>query len=141
MARRRPIGPLYDWLLLTPSRRERMGIDRFGNPHAPNLSYARGEILRSTEDDFQKLQRAWSLIRERGPGGTYVFTGLEHSLSLDAEELEFADDEIAPALSFERLKELAIDYLDGSSETDDVAVFNRLTCATIATYLTLIIRS
>jgi len=63
---------------------------------------------------FQKLQRAWSLIRERGPGGTYVLTGLEHSLPLAAEELEFADDEIAPALSFERLKELALDHLGGS---------------------------
>jgi hypothetical protein len=57
-----------------------MGIDRFGNSHAPDLSYARGEILRTTEDDFQKLQQAWSLIRERGPDSTYVFTGLEHSL-------------------------------------------------------------
>jgi L-seryl-tRNA(Ser) seleniumtransferase len=110
-----------------------MGIDRFGNPHAPSLSYARGEILRSTEDDFQKLQRAWSLIRERGPGNTYVFTGLEHSLPLAAEELEFADDEIAPALSFERLKELALDHLGGSPGTDDVAIFSRLTGATIAT--------
>jgi L-seryl-tRNA(Ser) seleniumtransferase len=115
-----------------------MGVDRFGNSHAPNLSYARGEILRSTEDDFQKLQRAWSLIRQRGPGSTYVFTGLEHSLPLAAEELEFADDEIAPALSFERLKELALDHLGGSPETDDVAVFNRLTGATIATHLTLV---
>jgi len=115
-----------------------MGIDRFGNPHASNLSYARGEILRSTEDDFQKLQRAWSLIRQRGPGSTYVFTGLEHSLPLAAEELEFADDEIAPALSFERLKELALDHLGGSPETDDVAVFNRLTGATMATHLTLV---
>ena len=44
-----------------------MGVDRFGNPHAPNLPYTRGEILSSTEDDFVKLQRAWSLIRERGP--------------------------------------------------------------------------
>jgi hypothetical protein len=76
-----------------------MGIDRFGNSRAPNLSYARGAILRNTEDDFQKLQRAWSLIRERGPGSTYVFTGLEHSLPLAPEELEFADDEIAPACS------------------------------------------
>src|ERR1700731_2600430 len=115
-----------------------MGIDRFGNPHASNLSYARGKILRSTEDDFQKLQRAWSLIRERGPGSTHVFTGLEHSLPLAAEELEFADDEIAPALSFERLKELALDHLGGSPETDDVAVFNRLTGATMATHLTLV---
>lgn len=120
------------------SKENRMGIDRFGNSHAPNLSYARGEILRNTEDDFRKLQRAWSLIRERGPGSTYVFTGLEHSLPLAAEELEFADDEIAPALSFERLKELALDHLGGSPETDDVAVFNRLTGATMATHLTLV---
>jgi hypothetical protein len=68
-----------------------MKVDRFGNPHAPNLSYALGEILSSTEDDFRKLQVAWSLIRERGPGNTYVFTGLEHSLPLVADELEFAD--------------------------------------------------
>jgi L-seryl-tRNA(Ser) seleniumtransferase len=115
-----------------------MGIDRFGNPHASNLSYARGGILRSTEDDFQKLQRAWSLIRERGPGSTYVFTGLEHSLPLATEDLEFADDEIAPTLSFERLKKLALDHLGGSPETDDVAVFNRLTGATMATHLTLV---
>jgi hypothetical protein len=87
-----------------------MGVDRFGNSHAPDLTYARGEILRSTEDDFRKLQRAWSLIRERGPGRIYIFTGLEHSLPLVAGELQFADDEIAPALSFERLKELALDH-------------------------------
>jgi hypothetical protein len=81
---------------------------------------------------------AWSLIRERGPGRIYIFTGLEHSLPLVAGELQFADDEIAPALSFERLKELALDHLGGFPETDDVAVFNRLTGATMATHLTLV---
>jgi L-seryl-tRNA(Ser) seleniumtransferase len=115
-----------------------MGVDRFGNPHAPNLSYARGEILRSTEDDFRKLQQAWTLIRKRGLASIYIFTGLEHALPLTTEELQFADDEIAPALSFERLKELALDHLGGSPETDDVAVFNRLTGATMATHLTLV---
>jgi hypothetical protein len=74
-----------------------MRTDRFGNRHAPNLSYARGNILRSTEGDFQKLQVAWSLIRRRGPDRIYVFTGLEHGLPLAAEELQFADDELAPA--------------------------------------------
>jgi hypothetical protein len=33
--------------------------------------------------------------------------------------------------TFERLKELALDHLGGSPENDDVAVFNRLTGATI----------
>ena len=115
-----------------------MDVDRFGNPHAPNLSYARGEILASTEDDFAKLQRAWALIRERGPDRVHIFTGLEHSLPLAADELTFADDEIAPALCFERLRTLALDHLGGFPQTDDVAVFNRLTGATMATHLTLV---
>src|SRR5215470_2247002 len=115
-----------------------MGVDRFGNLHAPNLPYARGGIISSTEEDFEKLQRAWSLIRERGADNIYVFTGLEHSLPLAAEELAFADDEIAPALCFERLRTLALEHLGGSRETDDVAVFNRLTGATMATHLTLV---
>ena len=69
-----------------------MNTDRFGNPHAPNLPYARGNILTSTEDDFQKLQLAWSLIREKGPRKVFIFTGLEHRMPLEAEDLEFADD-------------------------------------------------
>ena len=115
-----------------------MKVDRFGNPHAPNLSYARGRILASTEDDFEKLQLAWRLIRERGPKNVFVFTGLEHRMPLEADELEFADDEIGPALSFPRLKALALDHLGGSPDRDDVAVFNRLTGATMATHLTLV---
>jgi hypothetical protein len=72
------------------------------------------------------LQRAWPLIRKRGPGRIYIFTGIEHSWALAAEELQFADEEIAPTLSFERLKELALYHVGGSPEIDDVAVFNRL---------------
>jgi hypothetical protein len=58
-------------------REQPISVDRFGNSRAANLPYARGDILRSTEDDFQKLLVAWSLIRERGPGRIYIFTGLE----------------------------------------------------------------
>jgi L-seryl-tRNA(Ser) seleniumtransferase len=115
-----------------------MTVDRFGNLHAPNLPYARGRILAGTEDDFRKLELAWSLIRERGPRNIFILTGLEHGMPLAAEELEFADDEIGPALFFDRLRELALDHLGGVPERDDVAVFNRLTGATMATHLTLV---
>jgi L-seryl-tRNA(Ser) seleniumtransferase len=115
-----------------------MATDRFGNPHAPNLPYARGRILATTEDDFRKLQRAWAIIRGRGPDAVFIFTGLEHSLPLSGEELRFADDELAPALYFERLRSLALAHLGGSSDRHDVAVFNRMTGATLATHLTLV---
>ena len=115
-----------------------MGMDRFGNQHAPNLSYARGAILASTADDFRKLQHAWGLIRERGPEQVFIFTGLEHSLPMQQEDLLFADDEVGPALHFDRLKELALEHVGGSADTHDVAPFNRLTGATMATHLTLV---
>jgi L-seryl-tRNA(Ser) seleniumtransferase len=115
-----------------------MATDRFGNPHAPNLPYARGRILATTEDDFRELQRAWAIIRERGPDAVFVFTGLEHSLPMTGEELRFADDELAPAVYFERLQVLALAHLGGSPDRHDVAVFNRMTGATLATHLTLV---
>ena len=39
-----------------------MAVDRFGNPHAPNLPYARGKILSSTEDDIASVDRERSLV-------------------------------------------------------------------------------
>ena len=115
-----------------------MDKDRFGNPHAPALPYARGRILASTEDDFRKLHRAWSIIRKHGPESVFVFTGLEHGLAMTAEEIQWADDELAPAIYLDRLKALTLQHLGGSEEFHDVAVFNRLTGATLATHLTLV---
>ena len=119
-----------------------MTTDRFGNPLAPALAYARGKILASTEDDFRKLQHAWRIIErtihERGLESIFIFTGLEHSLPLEADDLRLTDDEIAPALYFDRLKMLALEHLGGSPQRHDVAVFNRLTGATLAATLTLV---
>ena len=115
-----------------------MDRDRFGNPFAPSLSYARGKILSSTEDDFRKLQQAWRLIREHGPESIFIFTGLEHGLPMKPEDLRFADDEIGPAIWFDRLTTLALDHLGGNPQLHDFAVFNRLTGATLATHLTLV---
>jgi len=112
--------------------------DRFGNPFAPTLSYARGKILSSTEDDFRKLQHAWSIVRQRGPESIFIFTGLDHSLPMTPEDLRWADDEIAPALYFDRMKALALDHLGGSADRHDIMVFNRLTGATLATHLTFV---
>src|SRR5579884_2432878 len=115
-----------------------MGSDRFGNAHAPNLPYARGRILADSAADFRKLEVAWSLLRQHGAQNVHIFTGLEHGLPMAASELAFADDEIAPALCFDRLRALALDHLGGTPERDDVALFNRLTGATMATHLSLV---
>ena len=119
-----------------------METDRFGNRLAPGLPYARGRILTSTEDDFKKLERAWRVIershRKYGPESVFNFSGLERSLPMEAEDLRFADDELAPALYGDRLRGLALEHLGGSPRLHDVALFNRLTAATLATHLALV---
>ncbi|MGV6874972.1 hypothetical protein ACUSIJ_20060 [Pseudochelatococcus sp. B33] len=119
-----------------------MRYDRFGNEFAPTLSYARGNILKGTEDDFRRLEQAWRFIGRNiqagGAEANFVFTGLEHRLPMLPEDLPVADDEIAPGIFFERMKSLALDHLGGRSDVHDIAVFNRLTGATLATFLTLV---
>jgi L-seryl-tRNA(Ser) seleniumtransferase len=119
-----------------------MTTDRFGNAFAPGLPYARGSILRSTEDDFVKLARAHRVIERRiaarGAESIFNFSGLERGLPLDVSELATADDEIAPALAGPRVRALALDHLGGDARRHDVMLFNRLTAATFATHLALV---
>jgi L-seryl-tRNA(Ser) seleniumtransferase len=112
--------------------------DAFGNRFAAGLPYARGTILRSTEDDFRKLQRAQAVIARRGVDAVFNFTGLERALPLASDELAVADDELAPALYGARFRALALAHLGGAADRHDAMLFNRLTAATFATHLTLV---
>ena len=128
--------------VVAPSGEEVAGRDRFGNPHAPALPYARGRILTSTEDDFRKLRQAWrylaARIDELGPEGVYNFSGLEHGLPLEADELPIANDFVAPALFFDKFRAAALEHMGGTPERHDAALFNRITGATYSTHLTLV---
>ena len=96
------------------------------------LPYERGAILRGTEDDFAKLQVAWRVVAARhGDGSLHDFTGLVRSM-LAAADGDPLDDELAPALHWERVRELALEHLGGDPERDDVFVANRLTAAIFA---------
>jgi L-seryl-tRNA(Ser) seleniumtransferase len=101
--------------------------------------YARGTILRSTEDDLAKLRRAWRELERRDRVGEpiYNFTGLERSLRVEPATLAQMDDELAPAATAERLRELALAHLGGDLGRHDVVVCNRTTAALVATVLTL----
>ena len=116
---------------------ENVKHDRFGNEWAPGVPYARGEIVTSTEDDFVKMQEAWRHIRERGVENVFNFSGLEHGLPLEPDEISTATDFLAPALHFDRFRDAALEHFGGDPERHDAALFNRITAATLATHLAL----
>ena len=110
-----------------------MQQDRFGNPHAPGLNYARGDILPTTADDIAKLKVAWAHIRRRrdetGMDSVYLLSGLERNLQLDEVDLSIMDDEIASALFSEEVIERGLAHLGGDPAKHDIFVFNRMTAA------------
>lgn len=105
--------------------------DRFGNPYAPDLPYARGAFVRDTADDLAKLRHAWKLlkdrIQEKGLEAVYNFSGLDRRLDLDDGDREFLDDEIAPAVYVDDLTQLGLAHLGGDAQRHDIFTLNRLT--------------
>ncbi len=79
-----------------------MTSDRFGNEYAPGLPYARGNLIRTTEDDLTKLRAAWNTIKghvaNNGVESVLNFSGLERAAQFQPEDLGLLDDELAPAL-------------------------------------------
>ena len=99
-----------------------MKTDRFGNPFAPGLPYARGDILPDTASDLDKLRVAWGHIRNRtdenGPDSVLNLSGLERQMP-PAEDAIF-DDEMAPALYGARLTALGMEHLGGDPAGHDI---------------------
>jgi L-seryl-tRNA(Ser) seleniumtransferase len=119
-----------------------MKKDRFGNLHAPGLPYARGQLITSTQDDIAKLRVAWDLIERRiqahGRDAVFNLTGLERRLHCEPEDLDWLDDELAPAHYIDRLTALALDHLGGAPEKHGIMLFNRQTAALLAATLVLV---
>lgn len=117
--------------------------DRFGNPIIGELPYARGKILSDTEQDLRKVAKAWRIINskitQKGPSAIFNFTGLERKIVTPSEgEYDPFDDEISPALYFDKLRSAALEHLGGDPKIHDVAVFNRMAAATLAAHLALV---
>jgi L-seryl-tRNA(Ser) seleniumtransferase len=102
---------------------------------ADPLPYERGELLRDTRDDHAKLREAWRVVRARIEDGLPVvnLTGLERSFDPGDVDSGLLDDELAPALLGERLRELGLEHLGGDVGEHDVFLANRTTAALVAT--------
>ena len=75
------------------------GVDRFGNPIDPEVGYARGRILASSEDEALRRERGMALIRARykafGREGLYDLTGLSGGFPVEPEHLGALETYIA----------------------------------------------
>ncbi len=67
-------------------------VDRFGNPIDATVGYARGQVLRGTDEEVAKTLQARALVRERveahGVDSVYDLTGMNRGAALSAEDVK-----------------------------------------------------
>lgn len=117
----------------TPKEVAVVKVDRFGNAIAAGLPYARGDLIRHTPDDVNKVNRAEMIARKRMAAGlpVYNFTGLERNITklIEPEDIKLLDDCWAPVVNGPKIAELGLKHLGGNAEEHSVAVIARQTAA------------
>ncbi len=114
--------------------------DSFGNIITGELPYARGKILKNTEDDYKKVIKANKIILDRRKKSEviYDFTGLDRGFPFEASDYQGMTDEISGAIYGDELRIVGLNHLGGNDREHDILLTNRMTAATIAVHLALV---
>jgi L-seryl-tRNA(Ser) seleniumtransferase len=119
--------------------------DRFGNPLDPTVGYARGAILRGTDEEVAKTLRARRLVRERietaGVDTVYDLTGMNRGAGLSAEDAKQLTSHVPFFAAFEGETEpIAIRHMGGDATRHDALILNRVSAANFIALTTLLER-
>ena len=111
-----------------------------GTQSRESFRIARGQILRTTQDDNAKIAKAHHVIRQRLKvgEGVFNFSGLERAYPEGTDDISRLDDEMAAATYNTQLVEAALQHLGGTATVHDIFLANRVTAATVATHLTMV---
>jgi L-seryl-tRNA(Ser) seleniumtransferase len=122
-----------------------MTADRFGNPLDPAVSYARGTILRGTDEEVAKTLRARRLVRARietdGVDSVYDLTGMNRGAGLSPEDAKQLTSHVPFFAGYEGETEpIAIRHMGGDPAHHDALILNRVSAANFIALTTLLAR-
>jgi L-seryl-tRNA(Ser) seleniumtransferase len=119
------------------------GRDRFGNPIDPGVGYARGTILRGTDEEVAKTLRARRLVRERirthGPDAIHDLSGMNRGAALSASDVASLTSHVPFFAEFEgRTEPHALRYMAADPAVHDAVILNRVSAANFIALTTVI---
>lgn len=111
--------------------------DRFGNPVDPTVGYARGEILKSSVEERQRLVHAQRIATRRlerqGRDSIAIFTGNLRTFPMQADHMSTVCDEwTGPGLVDEAFQEAAVRHVGGTRPMHTATLLNRTSGGLIA---------
>lgn len=117
--------------------------DRFGNPIDPIVRYARGSILKSTDEEVTRMLRARHLVGERvramGRDSIYDLSGMNRGSGLGADEVPHLTSHVPFFERFEgKTEPLALKHMGADPARHRALILNRVSAANFIALTTLL---
>ncbi|HET7598222.1 MAG TPA: hypothetical protein VFK15_14915, partial [Burkholderiales bacterium] len=108
--------------------------DRYGNPIDPIVRYARGRILKGTDDEVKRMLRARQMVgervRDKGRESVYDLSGMNRGSGLGAGEVPHLTSHVPFFERFEgRTEPLALKHMGADPERHRALILNRVSAA------------
>ena len=119
--------------------------DRFGNAIDVTVGYARGRVLRGTDEEVAKTLRARGLVRERveghGVDGVYDLTGMNRGAALSAEDVKHLTSHVPFFARFEGETEpVALRHMGADPARHAALILTRVSAANFIALTTVLER-
>lgn len=125
------------------SANEPARTDRFGNPVDPIVRYARGSILKSTDEEVQRMLKARQLVGDRvrrlGKDSVYDLSGMNRGSGLTAEDTPHLTSHVPFFERYEgKTEPLALKHMGADPAQHRALILNRVSAANFIAMTTIL---
>ena len=112
----------------------RIETDRFGNRLDPIVRYARGTILKSSDEEIVRMLRARQIVGERvrksGKDSVYDLSGMNRGSGITVEDVPHLTSHVPFFAHFEgKTEPLALKHMGGDPARHAALILNRVSAA------------
>lgn len=117
--------------------------DRFGNPVDPIVRYARGAILKSTDEEVTRMLRARQIVGERvrskGKDSVYDLSGMNRGSGITNDDVPHLTSHVPFFERFEgKTEPLALKHMGGDPAKHSALILNRVSAANFIALTTIL---
>ncbi|MGH8660876.1 MAG: hypothetical protein ACREUB_03840 [Burkholderiales bacterium] len=123
--------------------RDEAATDRFGNRVDPIVQYARGAILKGTDEEVQRMLRARHMVGERvrtmGTDAVYDLSGMNRGGGITAGDTQHLTSHVPFFERFEgRTEPLALEHMGADPQRHTALILNRVSAANFVALTTVL---
>jgi L-seryl-tRNA(Ser) seleniumtransferase len=117
--------------------------DRFGNPLDPIVRYARGQILRGSDDEVHRMLHArqivGDIVRRKGKESVYDLSGMNRGSGITVEDVPHLSSHVPFFERFEgKTEPLALKHMGADPTKHAALILNRVSAANFVALTTLL---